>query len=138
LSAIGHISGARQHTFSRTVNHLLVEHGVNLSYRFLLKVAARGENLAGTVTSRWLDMLGIAKWSSPSLAETAGKRSVQAAAVPVRPESAGAQHLAATLLDLVPCPAWLRGPDLAIIYANQSYASAAGTVDMASTLAALA
>lgn len=92
--------------------------------------------MAGTVTSRWLDMLGIAKWSSPSLAETAGKRSVQAAAVPVHPESAGVQHLAATLLDLVPCPAWLRGPDLAITYANQSYASAAGTVDMASTLAA--
>jgi PAS domain-containing protein len=39
-----------------------------------------------------------------------------------------------SLLDLVPAPAWTRGPDLRLTYVNRRYAEAAGQPDAASAL----
>ena len=91
--------------------------------------------MAGTVTSRWLDMLGIAKSPREAAGESTSAHGQAPTAATSAPGNPASPPLAEALLDLVPCPAWLRGGDLQITYVNRCYADAVGQPDLATTLA---
>ena len=118
----------------QAVNHLLVEGEAKIRYRFLLKVVARGDVLTGSVTSRWLDMLGISRLrgDAPVVSALPAHSSERDATPPL--VSVNNQHLQSTLLDLVPSPAWIRGPGLDLTYVNKCYALTVGSQDLASAL----
>lgn len=90
--------------------------------------------MAGFIASRWLDMLGISRAvaRTPATAARPGGDMEVGAAAQTGP--ATVQFRYAALLDLIPSPAWLRGPELALAYTNRSYAAAVGSADIATAL----
>ena len=88
--------------------------------------------MAGTIASRWLDMLGISKANADdqvALPIGSGSTALETAA------SSRAVTPHARLLDIVPVPVWLRDADLSLTYVNRQHAETAGMPNVSTALA---